>query len=354
MIHLVHGANTLGIRRRLDELKEDADGGSGMLATNYIAIDGRDAKPHEILGPCMAPPFLAPQRLVVVDNLLERYEQKGDQRGPRSLEPVKPLLEGLKGGLPPTTTLVFVAHHELKRNNLYPELKKLPGVIDEPFPELKKEELIRFIREEAAIQGIKFRSGPPKQKHFESEEFMRGEVSGDPAALLALLTNGDTLRIGNELQKLALYTLDRDTTVDDVYECCAGDREMQTLQWADIVMDGKLYEALDGLHVLRSARDYQGDVVIVALLIGRYRSLATIIDLLDRGATPEEIGKAMGPAGRWPNLRDKAIARARKIGPDGLRRAYAALIEAERTNKTGEVEEEIATEILVGKLARRA
>lgn len=351
MIHLLHGANSLGILRRLQELKDEADGGTGMLATNYLSIDGREAKPHQVLGPAMSPPFLAPKRLVVVENLLERFEQSGELRSSRSLGPQQPLLEGLKAGVPGSTSLVFVAHRELRRNPLLAELKKLPGAIDEPFPELKKDELVRFVRDEAAAHGIRFRNGPPRQSHPASEEWERGTQS-DPALLLAALTNGDTMRIGTELQKLALYTLGREATVDDVYELVGSDREVETLAWVDLVMDGRLFEALDGLDVLRREPKYDSDAGALAILLGRYRALAAIIDLQEQGASMDEIAKAMGGAGKWPNLVKRANDRARRIGPEGLRAAFAAIVEADRTHKLGEVDEQIATEIMLGKLAR--
>lgn len=351
MIHLLYGGNALGILRRLQELKDEADGGSGMLATNYLSIDGREAKPHEILGPAMSPPFLAPQRLVVVENLLERFEQSGEQRAARSLEPQKPLLEGLRGGLPGSTALVFVAHRELRRNPLLAELKKLPGASDEPYPALKKDEISRFIRDEAAAHGLRLRNGPPKRPHPANEEWER-EARSDPAVLLAILTNGDTLRIASEVQKLALYTIGREATVDDVYELVGSDREVQTLAWCDLVMDGRLYDALDGLDVLRREPKYDSDAGVLAVLLSRYRALAQVIDLQERGASLDEIAKTMGRAGQYANLVKRATDRAHRIGPAGLRTAYAAIVEADRTHKLGEVDEEVATEILLGKLAR--
>ena len=41
----------------------------------------------------------------------------------------------------------------------------------------------------------------------------------------------------------------------------------------------------------------------------------------------------MGGAGRFPNLRDQAIRRARNLGPQGLREAYECLVHYERTFK---------------------
>ena len=59
------------------------------------------------------------------------------------------------------------------------------------------------------------------------------------------------------------------------------------------------------------------------------------------------------PLGIGPLAR-AAIARARRHGPHNLRLAYEYLLEADRTNKLGEVDEDLTIEILVMKLCALA
>ncbi|MEX1103503.1 MAG: DNA polymerase III subunit delta, partial [Dehalococcoidia bacterium] len=184
--------------------------------------------------------------------------------------------------------------------------------------------------------GLHDRNGPPT----------------DPVELLKTLLQGDTLGLANELDKLALYTMGRDVTVDDVYEISAGAREFDSFAFTDAVMDGKLQVAL---HVLQRLREGgTEDAGLLAILLGAYRRLAPVVDLVDQGASPEEIGATMGNAGRYPNLRDRAINRARGLGPEGLRRAYELMVEADRTSKTGEVKDDLALEIAVMRLSALA
>ena len=49
-------AGFLAAGRREENAEDEADGGSGMLVTNLTAVDGRDAKPADVLGPVMSPP----------------------------------------------------------------------------------------------------------------------------------------------------------------------------------------------------------------------------------------------------------------------------------------------------------
>ncbi|MGH2608715.1 MAG: DNA polymerase III subunit delta, partial [Tepidiformaceae bacterium] len=233
-------------------------------------------------------------------------------------------------------------------------LKKIPGVSEEEYPELKGEALTRYIRNEASARGIRFRNGPSKQSHSGNDEWEhaglhdRNGPPGDPVELLKTLLPGDTLGLVNELDKLALYTMGRDVTVDDVYEVCAGARAFDTFAFTDAVMDGKLQVAL---HVMARLRESMEDAGLLAILLGAYRRLAPVVDLVEQGASPEQIGAAMGNSGRFPNLRDRAINRARRLGAGGLRRAYEVMIEADRTSKTGEVKDDLALEIAVMRLA---
>ncbi len=343
MIILLFGADALGIRRRLGQLRTEADGGTGMIEPNLIAIEGRDAKPQDIISPAMSPPFLAPYRLVVVEGFLDRFEQGPEARGPRSLDSFSPLFAALDSGLPPTTILVFTGG-AVRRNPMLDRLKKVQGVTVEEHAAIKPGELPRYIREEAATRGIRFRAGPFRDVSPDDEELRR---AGDPAAYLATLLGSDTLAIASELDKLALFAMGNEVTLDTVYRVCAGEREAGAFAFVDAVLDGHHGRALTTLAILRNSGTSTGE--LLAMLMNSYRQAATVIDLLDERATPEEIGKAINRP--WPGLRDRAIARGRRLGRDRLRAAFEILVGADRSIKSGEVDEELALELAVARLA---
>jgi len=397
MMLILGGADQLSVRRRLQQLKDEADGGTGMLTANFVTIDGRDAKPFDILQAAMTPPFLAPHRLVLVENFLSRFTRREPQeprvrpaqegaagpaamgtapeegdddelqpsrapadRSEQRLEAFEPVLKELERGMPPTTTLVFMlplpeasafsrGARGTGRNAMVERLKKIPGVEVEDYPELKAEALLRHIREEAAVRGLRLRSGPPSRP---AADDSGRKVETDPAALIGALCQGDTLQIANELDKLALFTRGREATVDDVGVICAGDREARLFDFSDAVMDGNLRKALHLLGELQQSG--QSDQALMAFLLGRFRALATVVDLVESGATTEEIGAAMGNPGKWANIRDAAIRRARRLTGDGLRATWAAFVEADRTFKLGEVDDDLALELLVTRLCRMA
>jgi DNA polymerase III delta subunit len=359
VILLLRGGDELAIRRRLQRLKDEADAGTGMLATNLVTVEGRDARPEDIIGPAMTPPFLAPQRLVIVERFLDRWEGRAsqdDQPGqeaslPRGMRQFEPLFAALEQGLPPTTVLVFTGGPPAATNAMVSRLKKIPGAAEEVHDEPRRDDLLRFIRDEAAARGLRFRTSRAAGEHWESEDWVRRPES-DPIALIAAITNGSTLAIANELDKLALYTMGREATVDDVYTLCSGEREVTQFNLLDAVQDGKAAEAVHHLDRLMAADDVTQ--YVLTMLTTRFRQTAAVAELIEKGAPEEEIGRAMGNAGRYPGLRQAGIRRARAYGTAGARAALSAIAEADYRGKKNEVRHEVALELLVIKLARMA
>lgn len=357
MIVLLYGADELAIRKRISELREVADGGSGMLITNLTEFDGRSVKAEEILGSAMAVPFLAPRRLIVVEHFFERFESRGgppsgggEQRQSRALGAFEPLLSALKEGLPETTILVFTGVSDEARafanNPMLRALSGIHGVENVAFKKLVGGDLVNYIRAEAKARGLTFRMGQSRPE--ERRQYEEATAESDPALLLANLLQSDTLAIANELDKLALWANGAAVGVAEVNRICAGDRETNTFAFVDAVQDGKLGVAMERLEWLRrDGEEYQG---LLASLLAGYRRSASILDLLDDRAPDSEIALALGGAGKFPRLRDEAIRRARALGHAGLRRAYAAMVESERAFKSGEQREEVAFELMLMRL----
>ncbi len=116
-------------------------------------------------------------------------------------------------------------------------------------------------------------------------------------------------------------------------------------------MDGQLGNALESLARLkRDGENLQG---LLGLLQTGYRRSATIIDMLEDRATPEEIGKSMAAPDASRHLRDRpspAWARARRA-PRGVRRVGALRA---HPFKQGEIDEEVGFEVLIARLCARS
>jgi hypothetical protein len=114
------------------------------------------------------------RKRLVIEHLLERFEARGGPRGSRALGAWEQLPADLARGIPSTTTLVFFGQPFLaegrpravtKTNPLVEALAKLPDVLVEEHPALEKENLLRYIQEEAALRGIRFKRGGVFESH---------------------------------------------------------------------------------------------------------------------------------------------------------------------------------------------
>jgi len=346
VIFAIYGADALGVRRHIDGLKARVGTTREERDSNISVFDARDLKAGDVLGAAMVPPFLAAARLVILEGILDRVE---GGRGSRSLGAIEPILAAVPA-MPPTTLLVFTGGAPIggrRGNPLLERLKQIPAAEVVEYPELKGQALHRFIREEATLRGIRFRTGPSSFEFAEGEEWRR-PLEGDPVRLLADLHPGDSLSLANELDKLALYTGGREATVDDIALVCAGDRAFSTFAIADAAMDGDLRHALAAYESLMAigTASSQG---ILATVVGAYRRMATLVELLDRGAPESELAAAT-PVGRFPSLFAAAVGRARRHGREGLLAAYEVIVGADRRIKAGEIKDEVALPLMLAQL----
>ncbi len=360
MIIALFGGDEARIRDRLHALRQEADGGSGMLESNLSVIDGRDLKPADVLAPVMSVPFLSAKRLVIVEHLLERYEPRyeprGGSRGGRVPAALEPLFELLAQGIPETTMLVFVGlplyidsrpSAVSKKNPIVQEIAKLPGASVEEYPSPDPKTLPGYIEREAQSRGLRLRAG---KQGFDPDEPVPPDAG--PAALIAALTQGNTLSIANELDKLVLYTGGGEVTMADVYHICAGERIAGQFDLGDAVLDGDLRRALEVVATLREHGEEAGQTLNT--LAGTYRRLAPVIELVADGAPPEDVNRALGNVARYPPLRDRAIRRARRLGLAGLRAAFEAITAADRESKSGIIDRELAIDLAVARLCALA
>jgi DNA polymerase III delta subunit len=288
--------------------------------------------------------------------------QGSDERENRAVRQFQPLFDGLKAGLPPTTMLVFTGGAAGERHPFVTRIKELDGSVVEEYPELQGEKLYRWIREEAAMLGIRFKNGSSRRPIDPDDEWQRPNET-DPVILLANLhpvpsarpgigraSGGDTMAIANELEKLALATMGGEATVDDVDVHCGGQRQLAVWTLTDTIHDGNAPKAMAALRAIRSQGfDSQS---IIGLIASSYRIFGPTLDALEDSLSEEEIGRAIGR--NWQVGRQMAIRRARNLGEAGLRQALAEIVSADRSIKAGEVDEDVAVEILVMQLAALA
>ena len=75
MLHILYGRDDFSLSQALQKIKADL-GDQEMVAANTSNLDGQRLTLSELRNKCDATPFLASHRLVIVDGLLARFEEK--------------------------------------------------------------------------------------------------------------------------------------------------------------------------------------------------------------------------------------------------------------------------------------
>lgn len=114
LLYILHGEDDFSMREALAKIKEEL-GDKELVATNTIVFQGTHISPEQLISTCDTLPFLAPKRLVIVEGLLSRFEQR--DKGKPSVIPEALGWQSFKeyvGRMPESTVLVLI-DRELKK-----------------------------------------------------------------------------------------------------------------------------------------------------------------------------------------------------------------------------------------------
>lgn len=342
MIHLLYGKDDYRVHAALrairDGLKKadgSPDGDTTMLDSNTAILDGRAVTPLELLAHATAVPFLAPNRLVIVEGLLGslgaikggRRKKKGDGGDP--LEPWRAAAAQLadKATMPETTTLVFVERDLGKANAAFAIFAPIARTRE--FLAIAGAELMKWLHEAEKTEKVTI-----------SE---RGE-----RALIAALAP-DLWALKNAIQKLGAYA--GGETVDEhmVGQLVTAVEDTKSWAMTDAIAAGNERHALASLqHLLIEG---SAPPILAAMIARRYRQLAIVKDMRVRRAPQDEIARASGVP---PFKVGEVGALATRYSWAQLRAAYDRLLAADLSVKRGLQDDESALQLLVHELCALA
>ena len=335
MIHLFHGKDDYQIYGALRALRDGLRQSDDMLDSNTTVLDGRTATPLELLAHATAVPFLAANRLVIVEGLLGSLGAiKGGRRKKKSDgdDPLAPWADAAgqladKAAMPETTTLVFVEGEILKTNAAFTIFA--PIARTKEFAALKGAELTKWLHEAEKTEKIKI-----------DERAER--------ALIAALAP-DLWALKNALAMLGAYA--DGETIDEVMvrELVTANDDTKFWNLTDAVVAGNERKALHALQ--RMLTDGAAPAMLSALLVRQYRPLAIVKDLRDRRTSESEIARA---AGVPPFKVGEVSALASRYSWPMVRAAYERLLSADLSVKRGLQDDESALQLLVHELCAMA
>ena len=317
------------VRRRLAAL-ESEHGADVLLDANRHRMQGNQVSPQELLGVCLALPFLDTLRLVAVDGLLATAESRSGggrgRRGGNSADGWQALVDAIPQ-MPPTT-LLLLSDGPLNANNpLLRQLRPVCGVEELTAP--RGEQLARWIKETAEAKG----------------------AAVSPAAIrsLADLVGGDLWTLDQELEKLSLYASGREIGEGDVRLMVSQVREASIFEAVDAMIDGRPEAALRLLAQLRD--DGREPLYIIAMVERQLRLLALARDSMERRVPQNELKRTLGTSSDF--VVRKTMEQARRHSREDIAWRYDRLLEADLSIKQGRLDPDLALELLVGEAAPR-
>lgn len=292
---------------------------------NTAHFDGPAASVPEILGAAMAYPFLADKRLVIVKGLLAYITRKG--AGETGKLAVEHLLTGLPD-LPEWARVIFIERGKLADSNKILKLAQSGGNGYEKNFTVPKDSTQWIIGRARDVYGAKIEPGA--------------------ATALASVTVGDLRRADNELLKLVSYAgTERPITEADVVLLTPYLAEANMFEMVDALAEGRGKAALSLVHrLLETDADVFG---LYGMITRQFRLLLLAKEHLTTGGAPKEIAQAISV---HPYVAEKLAKQSRSFTLDGLESIYRALQDYDFKMKTGQIEPELALDLLIAGLAR--
>jgi DNA polymerase-3 subunit delta len=332
VLHILYGADDFSRHEALQQIKAHT-GAPDMVALNAVTLDGKELTLAQLRQHCDVLPFLSPQRLVIVENLLSKFDggnSAGSGRRRRGRQSARMLGEwaDLAAYVPqmPESTILVVVDGDVSRTN--PLLASLsPHAQVRVFEPLKGASLTTWITDRVSKEGA--------------------SITRKAARLLSDLVGGDLWTMSNELEKLRLLSKGGCIDEEHVQRLTASAQEMSIFSLVDAVAGGEWADAqgyLRRLYLQGTAPGY-----ILSMLTRQYRLLALANDL-PKGSSRQQIREQLGLSSEYAI--DKTLGQAQRLKPRDIHTAYNLLLEADRGIKSGRCEEQTCLQLLVNDLAR--
>jgi DNA polymerase III subunit delta len=352
MFYLLHGDDEYTSREQLKKLQRQ-----GNFEYNQDTFNGGEVDLSTITATCNTLPFLADQRLVVVEGLPKKRRgestsstpgdesalaqvstengtgtggkgsktKKGKKSGKGSADSRASFEKGLAAyilHIPDSAVLIVLVDEVLDTNNL---LLKVAGehgsVIQSTLP--RGAALENWISKRARSLGV--------------------SIERNAATLLANFIGSQLRLLANELDKLATYAGEGGTITDeDVHKLSAQVQEARIFDLTDALARRDQKQALTILHDLLV--DGEPPLKLISTITSQVRSLLLVKELSQKGLRSAQIATTLGIA---PFVAEKAARQAGKFTPMQLEGAYRQLLATDAALKRSRMTPEMALDLLV-------
>lgn len=221
----------------------------------------------------------------------------------------------------PSTCLILQGEKIDQRKKFFVEMKKRGELVE--FKRLYENQLLPFIRSEAAEQGKKFQPAA--------------------AELLVCLSGNNLQDLVSQIEKIILYAGSRDIIeLDDVKAVVSDTRVDSVFELANSLGEKNLDKALRNLHALMY--DGEAPLLILAMLTRHFRQLWKVRELVERKVPSQEIGKA---AGVHPYFLQGIVRQSKNYRVAELREVFEKFFTLDFALKSGSAKPALLLERLV-------
>jgi DNA polymerase-3 subunit delta len=331
MIYLLYGEDDFSAQEHLVELRillglEKLDEG------NVNVFDGSSITFQHLLQACSTVPFLAEHRLVIVRDMLRKFEpQRRASRGGRSGQPRTKVfkawqeLPGALAQIPESTILVFVDGLIRRDNGM---LKQIAHLVEaKEFSLLKGQALSKWIHHRVDTAG--------------------GAINERAVRLLIEYVGGNLWVLVGEIEKLSLYCGRGEIGEDEVRLLVERSRQVGIFEIIDATLDLNASVALQKLNqLLMSGAEVP---YVITMLARQLRLVIVMQELLSLKIPRNELSRRSGITADFALRRTEKQA-ARYTRGDVVH-MLRVLLDTDMSVKRGIVSGELALESLVARLS---
>ena len=320
MVIFFYGQDSYRLSIQEKKLKEKFISAS-LGDTNLATLEAKNLTYDEYIRQILAMPFLSKTRLVIIDNILSEGKKELQEQIGEALTP-----KGSPSGnkVPSSTVLLFTETKPDKRLSLFKKLIKVDKV--QEFPVLEDIQIKRWIKAETEARG--------------------GQIDSVATNLLFENIGPDLWRLSNEIDKLIAYS--KQLTAENIELLVQSQEDKDIFRLVDALGQKNFKNALK--ETTRLQQTGGNEIYIFTMIVYQYRNLLIVKDLQDRKINNSfAIAKA---SGLNPYVVQKTLAQTSSFSMDGLKKAYAMLLDFDGRLKTGKIEGKAAIALLLAKLCK--
>lgn len=299
---------------------------SAALSFDFVKFDDENTSVDEIITACETFPMFSEKRVVWVKNhaLLKSANPKGFSASDKST-----LLDYVSG--PSAETILIIStDSEEEKLDLFKELKKECRTYD--FDRLDRVQLAAFAEKRFKTAGVAIKRDILRYLIDETGYFNRE-------------SEYRIFNLENDIKKIIAHSNGQEITEEDISAALNGDMDTFVFNFLDAAAGKKKDMAFTLMHnMMNTGTDV---FAITAMLVSQFEILLEVKEFKEDSMTLAEIVKIM----KIHEFRvKKAMQTADRFTKTKLKEILVQLYEIDRNIKTGVLDQNIALELLVGRI----